>query len=144
MRFDYPARVRWAVAFLVIITLYGSVSLLQMVMGRRSEKQAVAQGGDVDWTTMYESRFEPLRRDLPPDSVVGYLTDQPPDTGTGKDLRLTQYALAPIIVKATVKAELVVGNFHDLAGISEIVRREGLIVVRDYRNGVVLLRGKAE
>ncbi|HUV38512.1 MAG TPA: hypothetical protein VMY39_02815 [Planctomycetota bacterium] len=123
---------------LLLVAVYGGGHLLVVQMSLKKE----VKPGSVDRVTFYRARFDLLKRDLPPDAIVGYLTDQPPSPGT--DLRLTQYVLAPAIVRGTLKAEQVVGNFHDPQKAVLLLRKEGLAVIRDYGHGVFLLKGRPE
>ena len=142
MRLDYPNRVKMGAVFVLLIALYSGVTLLVTVNERRAQRKAARQGAAVDWATLYERRFARLRQDLPPDSVVGYVRGRGP--GTGKDLRMTQYVLAPVIVRESLKEDLLVGDFHDPRAMPDVIRRENLVLVRDYGAGVALLRRKAE
>ena len=142
MRFDYPTRVKTGIVLLLLLALYGSSTPFRQVTQLRANRRAEGRDPAVDWIAEYEQRFETIKRDLPPDAVVGYVTDQPPDPAM--DLRLAQYALAPVIVSRTGQTELVVGNFHDPAQMPGIVRQKGLVLVKDYGQGVALLRGKAK
>jgi hypothetical protein len=98
--------------------------------------------GKTDWITFYDMRFVELRKVLPQGATVGYVTDQP--LSPGQDYLLTQYALAPVVVKRGAAGQLVVGNFHDMRNAAEIARAGSLVPVRDFGLGVVLFKGKAD
>jgi len=57
---------------------------------------------------------------------------------------MTQYVLAPLVVKRTAAVPLVVGNFFDARKMSEIIQNENLVPIREFGQGVVLLKGKGE
>ncbi|KPJ52544.1 MAG: hypothetical protein AMS16_06275 [Planctomycetes bacterium DG_58] len=145
MRFDYPSRVKIGVVLLLLVTLYGGCKVI--VWG---VKLGSGRPGADDRITVYERRFEELKKDLPADAVVGYVSDktaEQPSGGkpfTGSDVLLTQYALAPVIVSNAVKTDLVVGNFQDPRNIASLARKEGLVLVRDYGLGVALFKRKGE
>jgi len=137
MRFDYPVRVKTGIVLVLLAAMYAAGMVVAAAAARRAR-----MGNRADRYTRYERRFEALRAELPPDSVVGYVTDQKPNPAD--HCLITQYALAPVIVKWTVKADLVVGNFHDRTRMGEIARKEGLVLIRDFGNGVALFRGRGE
>lgn len=103
-----------------------------------------------DDVTRYERRFQDLKKMLPSQGVVGYLTD---DHVPGQQTRredqtatrffLTQYALAPLIVVGTPDCSLVVGDFHEANFASTIAAHKNLKVLVNYSllgdRGVVLL-----
>ena len=137
MRFDYPMRVKTGIVLVLLAALYAG----GMVVTAAARKKA-RRGDRPDGFTRYERRFDALRAELSPDSVVGYVTDQ--KLNPADHYLITQYALAPVIVRRTVKEDRVVGNFHDPTRMGEIARKEGLVLIRDYGNGVALFRGKGE
>jgi len=94
-----------------------------------------------DMVSLYEQRFAPLRAELSGTAAVGYLTDLPPnDISAHTELRLLQYAVAPVIVVKGAEQPLVIGNFHTASGVTASTRDKGLMLVKDLGNGVMLYR----
>jgi hypothetical protein len=123
------ARARLAVGGLVAAALLSSgASAVELV-------RLVIWHGAADPLAAYESRFAELRRWLPPFGAVGYVSDRP----DVRELYLTQYSLAPVVVDPSGHRELIVGNFFDAGLGAQLVERGGL-VVRDFGEGLVLLR----
>ncbi len=88
----------------------------------------------------YESRFSQLREDAPHDTVLGYLTDADESlTSTQAEYILAQYAMAPAVVARDLKESWVIGNVHTPQP-PAFYQVHGLELVRDYGNGVLLLR----
>ena len=74
---------------------------------------------------------------LPERGVIGYV-GPPGDFGL-PDYYLAQYALAPRVVERSTNHPLVVGNFP---ASSQVISPEGLQLVRDFGNGVLLFSNK--
>ena len=90
--------------------------------------------------TAFEARFEPLRKVLPPRAVVGYASDNPAnDSAALAEFYLTQYTLAPSIVRASTDEPQVVGNFHNTPDQAKL-RARNLGAVHDFGNYVYLFR----
>ena len=86
-------------------------------------------------------RYEGLRAALPPDAVIGYISDLRPEDARSTLLFLgAQYALAPRIVVDDDRHEWVLGNFSVPADFAALGANRGLRLVRDFGNGVILYR----
>ncbi len=95
-----------------------------------------------DSIAINQERFTGIRRDLPADRAVGYVSNQSRDPE--KDLFLTalvqvQSALAPHLVLDTRALSPLVGYFPDTPPDTTQLAAEGLHVRHDYGNGVLLL-----
>jgi len=132
----------------------GLLALAALAMGLRvagREMRELRRSGGPDEITRYEARFQALRQALPASARVGYVTDRAtwmPGDDEGprlafKHVVLTQYALLPAVVAPEVSGGLAVGNFDSLAAADSVALR-GFTVVRDFGNGVLLLRRSAE
>ena len=91
----------------------------------------------------YENRFVNLRQLLPPRGVTGYISDdENEDDQEFIDSRiyLAQYSLSPVILVRSLDYSLIVGNFLDHTPDFEIYRKQGLIPIKDFGNGIVLFR----
>ena len=103
-------------------------------------------GSDV--AVEHERRLAPLREALPGRGTVGYLTDLPRlKRRAWRELFLTQYALAPVIVEPVsasrpTEHQLVVVNVHEGEDLAEPDTR-GLVLVRDFGGGIRLYRAAA-
>ena len=128
------ARHRFAVIFLAAVALCSSFWLLLDLVAFARAKQTFG-------VPAFESRFDGIRRALPPRSVLGYTSDNPGnDPSTPLEFYLTQYTLAPAIVKPTTDEHLVVVNFHDPKPDPKLLAARNLTPVQNYGNGVWLCR----
>jgi hypothetical protein len=99
-----------------------------------------AREGVSDWVERYEQRFIALRRELPSGTILGYLSDSPADDDA-RAYFMAQYALAPVVLTRDLQGRpLVLGNFVSGRIDPDLLRSRGLILARDFGNGVVLLR----
>lgn len=143
MKFDYATRVKVGIILIILFALLSSVRLLKQIptfnpkfMGR-------------DEITLYERRFEGLKKMLPPHGVVGYITAKEgelvaADGESIKEYHLTQYALSPLVVVNTIECPLVVGNFYDVSINPEIYTNRNLILLKDFGDGVMLFKNEAK
>jgi hypothetical protein len=132
---------RLRIALLVLLLYVGA-----SVLGWLNRAAEPAPGPGQDEVSLYERRFQELRTVLPEGGVVGYqghpdLTTALPGQGLAhlhvRQFLLTQYALAPVLLIEGTEPEFVVGNFDPGA---VPLPPQGLRVVRDFGNGVVLFR----
>lgn len=93
-----------------------------------------------DDITAGEGRFEELRKVLPARATVGYVNDRADETEAAEAFVIARYALAPNIVVRGTWPELTVGDFRRPGAGTETLAGLDLIVVRDFGNGVMLLR----
>jgi glycosyltransferase involved in cell wall biosynthesis len=129
-----------AAGLLVLFALSASVRMLGRAL---RDRPAITHPDEI---TRYESRFHELRQVLSPHRQVGYIADSAPDpSGSGdsgtrtafKHYLLTQYAVLPTLLVPDARQPLVIGNFE--REIDSAVMH-GLTPVRDFGNGVILLR----
>ena len=89
----------------------------------------------------FERRFDELRKTVRPHTVYGYLSDNARnDPSAGAEFSLTQYSLAPAIVKATPDEPLVIVNFHAPKPDQRLLQANKLVPVENFGNGVLLCR----
>jgi hypothetical protein len=89
----------------------------------------------------YEDRYAALRASLKPGEEVGYVTDLRADTVEAyTELRLMQYAVAPAFITNNLTPKLIVGNFHTTGGMATATRENGLTLLKNFGQGVVLFR----
>lgn len=96
-----------------------------------------------DSMTLYESRYEQLKKILPRHGIVGYISNLKTDDirfdpGFGQ-YYFTQYALAPLVVAQSSEQFLVIGNFQGSASVIPAVVTN-MVLVKDFGNGIMLFR----
>lgn len=131
----YPKRTKAALILVFLLAIASAYTLLV---------SPPEPGLDV---TGFEKRFAPLREALPQRGMVGYVSD----SDFIGEFYLTQYTLAPVVVylypsgfaTSTPRPTLVVGNFNSPASIPDVLARNGLMVKRDFGDGVLLLEAEA-
>jgi hypothetical protein len=92
----------------------------------------------------FEDRFSEFRKTLAPNTVLGYLSDNPVnDPSNPSEFNLTQYTLAPAIVKPFSNERLVVLNYHSSSPDQAVLRSRHLAPIHDFGKGVLLCRNDA-
>jgi hypothetical protein len=87
------------------------------------------------------ARLEGARATVPEDAILGYLTDLEQGSAAASALfNGAQYALAPRILRQDTARTEVLGNFTRPEDYAALGRQHGLVVERDFGNGVVLFR----
>jgi hypothetical protein len=135
--------IRHCVALCAIL-LYAGFSTVRWA--RRALHGPAHTGADE--ISVYERRFDRLRRALPPTGVVGYLgypdpSAPPSDTVPSPALLhfrrylLAQYALAPLLLVEDTTRALVVGNYEPG---SEGPPPAGFETAGEFGDGLVLFR----
>jgi hypothetical protein len=121
--------------------------LLVIMMCLLSSWRLLKQAGQLhpgfsgeDTQSLYDKRFDDLRKMLPKHGVVGYFGDSQTDQPGVAHYYLTQYALAPLVVDNSIDHHFVVGNFADPN--STVPMNHDLVLVRDFGNGVILLENR--
>jgi hypothetical protein len=97
--------------------------------------------GEAYAVSAYERRYDAMRPFLPKRGVVGYLSDR---MEPNEEFKLTQYTLVPLRVDLSPNHPIVVGNFFDSRVGPTLAHRHGLAIVRDFGNGLLLLRQGTE
>ena len=88
----------------------------------------------------FEDRFEVFRKSMPPRSVFGYVSDNPPaDVSAQGEFFLTQYTLVPAIVKSSTEEPLLVGNFHTNNPDQAKLRAKNLVLLNPFGHDVFLV-----
>ena len=128
------ARHKFAVIALAALALCSTFWALLDVLGAVSHNQIFG-------VTSYEIRFDEFRKTVRPHAVYGYASDNAPnDPAARPEYYLTQYTLAPALVKPTADEPLVVVNFHDQKQADKVLQANQLALLRNFGNGVVLCR----
>lgn len=122
------------VLLLAAIALASSFWFLLDVLGTLTGRKPALSVGD------FEARFANFPKPGP-DAVYGYASDnQPNDPRALFEYHLTQYVLAPAIIRPTANLELVVVNYHTKDLDYRFLRANHLDPYHDYGNGVALCR----
>ena len=131
------SRHRFAVAALICISLASSLwFLLDVITAHGYLRDTHAFG-----VPNFDSRFQALHKSMPPHSVLGYISDNPANnTQSQAEYYLTQYALAPAIIKATTEEHFVVANFHNNSPNAAMLKAKHLVLVQDFGNAVFIYR----
>jgi|SRR5581483_2005470 len=110
-------------------------------------EEAVGPNADVYKIGEQAARFHDLAAALPATGVVGYVSDVSTDVVLGGVLFSgAQYTLAPRLVttqKMNPAPEWVVGDFSKPVDFAQFGAARGLVLTRDFGNGVVLYRNQA-
>jgi uncharacterized protein YqgQ len=130
--FDFLARAR------------GGILLVMVTICLLSEFRLLKQAGMLhpsllsrEPQSLYDKRFNDVRKMLPKHGVVGYLSDRSGNVGS---YYLTQYALAPLVVDNSMDHHFVIGNFGDAH--SPISINHDWVLLRDFGNGVILFENR--
>lgn len=126
------------VPFLVALLAVSAINLSS------SRPRAVPDSSERDRRAL-QATLEELHKVLAGETHVGYISDEMPFAPSAPPTSveryyLTQYALAPVVVELGRTSDLIVGNFRTF----NPQLTTGLTVVRDFRDGLVLLRTEAK
>ncbi len=127
---EIPVKTLLGVSAAGILSLYTAMSFY----GEQTDRNKASS--DPFMIAAVEDRFAALKRAIPANTVVGYVSD----VSQPAVLSAAQYGLAPILVVDDAGREWVVGNFSKLLDYAEFGRARNLTVVKDFSNGVVLFR----
>lgn len=115
MKFDYAARVRVGIGLIVLLALYSNWQLL-----KDSTQFDVRSVGN-DEITVYQRRFDGVRKFLPPHGAVGYVgdpvsnADGSPNGAALRNWYLAQYTLAPLVLSTGLGQSIIPGQ-SDVSG----------------------------
>ena len=140
-----PYRRKAGLLLLVVLTGYAVLNLLWQNI------RLYPGLPETDPVTIHEARIAELRPLLPPSGAVGYVTTvengeifAAEKTFTNVEFLaqyvLTQYTLAPRIVRNSPDLPLVVGNFIDGLPAPGFLEKNGLVPLRDLGDGLILYR----
>jgi hypothetical protein len=129
------ARHQFAVFALALIALASSFWFLLDVLGTATH--STPSFG----VAAFENRFSDFPKTIQPHTVYGYFSDTPPnDPSALAEFHLTQYTLAPAIVKPSVNESLVIVNYHSKQLDMRLLQANHLRPVRNIGTGVILCR----
>ena len=127
---------------LTLVFLFVLLSGLPQVLSKGLEWSRTPPA---DAITVRSQRFTELRKVLPERGTIGYLADGPLDRPLGDGtvesvFDIAQYCLAPLILVHSTQPDLIVGDFSTPEAGAQIVSAQHLVVIRQFQNGVYLLR----
>jgi len=127
----------------------GVVVLLSLGAAFQSYRSADAYARAYQDPYMINAQPERLReavRYLPDKAVIGYLSDLPFDAVSGQSAYFgVMYALAPrLVTRSADSHEWVVGNFSHPLDYAAAGAAHHLEQVRDFGNGIVVFRRRAQ
>jgi hypothetical protein len=133
------ARHQFAVLFLAAIAIASSFWFLVDVLGTATH---TTQAFGV---TAFENRFNGFGKTVQPGTVFGYLSDNPPnDASALAEFHVTQYVLAPAIVKPTTHEKLVIVNYHSKNLDMRLLLANHLRALQKIGNGITLCQGEPQ
>lgn len=102
-----------------------------------------------DSVTEYEKRFAEVKKLLPVDKAVGYITDtdasiEPNGGEARRHFYLAQYAIIPTILSDSTTPELVLGNFENAKIDTRYLVKRNLVIEKNFGDGVLLLHHKKQ
>ncbi len=131
----YPPRVRFGVAAAVAFSMWGVIEYFGF------EAAYQKQSRDPYRIAAQISRLAGVAAAVPDSEVLGYATDLVPGSVAALAIfNSAQYTLAPRLILQDTSQARVLGNFSRPADYAAIGRQHGLLVERDFQNGVVLFR----
>jgi hypothetical protein len=132
-----------------VLIACAAVSLLalwSMTNFYSSTEEAAGPNADVYKIGEQAARFEDLAATLPASGLVGFVSDLPHDVLLGAVLYSgARYTLAPRLVTDEIQKtapEWVVGDFSKPLDSAVFGAQRGLILTKDFGNGVVLYRNR--
>ncbi|MDP1993537.1 MAG: hypothetical protein Q8K00_21175 [Syntrophales bacterium] len=139
----YRIKAGWLL--LILLTGYAVLSLLVQSIGIYTDLP------DQDPVTIHEARIAQLKGSLPASGEVGYVTTVENEQIFAYEramknveylaqYALTQYTLAPLIVRNSPELPLVVGNFLDSPPAPGFLEKNGLVPIKDFGDGLILYR----
>ena len=144
---DSPGKYRVKAGWVLLIVLTGYAVLSLLVQSIR----IYAGLPERDPVTIHEARIGQLKGSLPLSGEVGYVTTVENDRIFAAErafrnveylaqYALTQYTLAPLIVRNSPELPLVVGNFIDGPPPPGFLEKNGLVPLKDFGEGLILYR----
>jgi len=141
MNFDYPRRAKVALGLLILLIF---LSDIYFAFTRDIFDITMIPS---DQVSQYQRRFESLKQALPRRGLLGYTGDTNNDLNDPPARRryyLTQYALSPLVIANTAALPVVIGNFDDTDSAHLIFKSNGLVLIKDFGNGVQLFRRRED
>jgi len=130
------ARHQFVVITLAAIALVSSFWFLLDVLGTANHSRQTFG------VAAFENRFNDLPKTVRPHTVYGYLSDTPANDPSGlAEFHLTQYVLAPAIIRPSTHETLVIVNYHSKDLDMKLLSANHLRPYRNIGTGVALCLG---
>ena len=134
----YPLRAPIGVAAAVVLCLVGAFGTYDSLVTQSRELP------DEFKIAAQHQRFAAMAAMVPPNTILGYISDQPHDSPSGAaSFYGVQYALGPRLVVVESdrnRRELVVGSFWKKPDVAQIEKTYHLRLVRNFGMGAYLFR----
>jgi hypothetical protein len=133
--FRLSARSYMLFGIVILFALYANLRIIN------KETERLQGPGRME-EILYEARLEPLKKVLPKDAIVGYVTDESVDALHKINyFYLTQYDLCPVLTVKGTHYPFIIGGYYGI-GNPGGPETAGLVLVKDFGYGVQLYRGK--
>lgn len=130
---------------LVCLAAYANIGMLNSAI------RDYPQTKTTDIVSLYEARMNRAREAVAQYKEVGYVTTVDNDKIFGREKSfedvemlaqyiLAQYSLAPVIIRNSRDYEMVLGNFVDGSPDREYLKRNSLVQVKEFGDGLFLYR----
>jgi hypothetical protein len=121
-----PIAATLGIALIILLALYSSLELLRNTTASFNES--------VDDISLFEKRFEGVKKLLRQSETIGFLSDQP---NLGADYLLSLYTLSPRLVERSDSPQIFIVNVNGDAGEPGPASGEGQYTVRRVANATV-------
>ncbi len=140
MNYKHSTRIKTGITVLVLCALFSGMRLLYQQVVSFSHNSMGR-----DFASVKVRRYKSLKGALPPYGVVGYLSDVRSRNMFDNNAPMAgyfaaQYTLAPVVIAHTADEEIVIGDFFHTRDIAKSYTKKGLVLLKDYGNGLLLLR----
>jgi len=126
----YPVKTMVGLAVAAALSLYGTLAFYEDQTVRNQNMGDPYHIGDE------VQRLAPLNREIPPGTLLGYITD----VDRGQQFMAVQYAVAPRLLVDAPLQDLVLGDFSRALDYAEFGRQHGLTLAKEFPLGAVLFR----
>ena len=134
---------------LIGIGLLAALTCLSAFQALRQNARSYQKAPETDPVTIHETRIAQLKEFLPSSGSVGYITTVENNRIFAAEKSfsnveflaqfvLTQYTLAPLVVRNSPDFPVVVGNFLDGEPAPGFLEKHHLVLLRDFGDGLVL------
>jgi hypothetical protein len=130
---SYAPRVKIAIYVAVAIALWCAIENYQLEsLTVQSDPYKAAEQAD---------RLAGAMQMLPPNGVIGYVSDVSDPTASLALFNTSRYALTPRMLVEGADREFVLGNFAKTRDYDAFAREHHLVLLRDFGGGIVVFRG---
>jgi hypothetical protein len=134
MKPRYPVRVHIAAALAAVLPLWGAAAFYEAHKIHRTL-------GDPYMVEAQATRLRGLAAAVPGDAMLGYLSNAEAGSALAQGLFFSaRYTLAPRLLREGPGSHWTLGNFTQPLDYAAFGAPHGLLVERDFGNGVVLFR----